>query len=86
MNSDGSYMCIVFQQQDGRHDAVGPPVLQWVRVTTTLTTEHFPVAGYQLRDDVMSQPLPVATVAWRRHKQTEKLDANHRVITTSAGS
>ena len=61
-------------------------VLCGVGIATAPTTEHLPVHGYQLRDDVTAQLLPLTTVAWRRRQQTEKFDANGSVVTTRAAT
>ena len=83
-NCECSY--VVFEQQDGRCDAMRASVLCGVGIATAPTTEHLPVHGYQLRDDVTAQLLPLTTVAWRRRQQTEKFDANGSVVTTRAAT
>ena len=83
-NCECSY--VVFEQQDGRCDAMRASVLCGVGIAMAPTTEHLPVHGYQLRDDVTAQLLPLTTVAWRRRQQTEKFDANGSVVTTRAAT
>ena len=74
-------MSVMFKQQDGSHDTMRSAMISRVSIATGSTTEHhFPVSRHQPGHDVMSQPLPLATVAWRRRQQTEKLDANGCIV------